>query len=155
MMEDKKLRLVDLFHSLDRDGSGTIDAAELVAAFSRHGVNATVDEVSELLNELDVDGNNHIAIQEFLPQMRAVQNERRRQAKRHRRNAFTSGTPAMTASASRGRRGASDDYETAATPHSVSQGKLTMTRSERAKRAVAAQRSASQTRHVARMRELQ
>ena len=29
MMEDKKLRLVDLFHSLDRDRSGTIDAAEL------------------------------------------------------------------------------------------------------------------------------
>ena len=28
MMEDKKLRTVDLFSSLDRDGGGTLDAAE-------------------------------------------------------------------------------------------------------------------------------
>ena len=140
------------------------------AAFARLGVNATVDEVcvtppppslslalslslsqvSELLDELDVDGNNQIAIEEFLPQMRAAQNERRRQAKRHR------GTDRGT---DRGAdRGTDRDRQTeraTVTPQpGGGQGKLTMTRSARAQRAVLAQRSAAVDKHVARMREL-
>jgi hypothetical protein len=38
MLEDKKLRLVDLFHTLDADHSGFVDAAELHAAFGKHGL---------------------------------------------------------------------------------------------------------------------
>ena len=141
MMEDKKLRLVDLFHSLDRDGSGSIDAAELVSAFAQHGVHATVDEVSELLDRLDVDGNNHIDIQEFLPQMRAVQNERRREA-RMRRNSGVDLPNQSPVSAAAG------------VPAAPSMGKLTLTRQERAERS-ASQRSASMKKHVARMREIE
>ena len=110
----------------------------LAAAFARHGVNATVDEVTELLDTLDVDGNNHIDITEFLPQMRAAQNERRRMARR---------SPARVHAA---------HAATAAAP--LTQGKLTTTRKERKERAMV-QRSASKLtpaakRHVARMREL-
>jgi hypothetical protein len=79
MMEDKKLRLVrhendlarailqsstpashsrhllqvDLFHALDQDRSGYVEAAELHAAFRRHGIGATPEEVGELLFVLD------------------------------------------------------------------------------------------------------
>ena len=143
MMEDKKLRLRDLFNTLDEDGSGSVDAAELVAAFARHGVNATVDEVTELLDTLDVDGNNHIDITEFLPQMRAAQNERRRLARR---------SPARVHAAH------AHAAATAAAAAPLTQGKLTTTRKERKERAMV-QRSASKLtpaakRHVARMREL-
>ena len=77
--------MVDLFHSLDTDASGTVDAAELAGAFAQHGVEATLDEVVELLDTLDEDGDNNIDKHEFLRQMRAVQNERRRRARAARR----------------------------------------------------------------------
>ena len=122
---------------------GSVDAAELVAAFARHGVNATVDEVTELLDTLDVDGNNHIDITEFLPQMRAAQNERRRLARR---------SPARVHAAH------AHAAATAAAAAPLTRGKLTTTRKERKERAMV-QRSASKLtpaakRHVARMREL-
>jgi hypothetical protein len=144
MMEDKKLRLVDLFHSLDRDGSGSVDAAELVSAFAQHGVHATVDEVGELLDRLDVDGNNHIDIHEFLPQMRAVQNERRREARIRRNSGVGLATQSPQVSAAAG----------VLPVAPVGMGKLTLTRQERAERS-ASQRSASMKKHVARMREME
>lgn len=117
--------MVDLFHSLDTDASGTVDAAELAGAFAQHGVEATLDEVVELLDTLDEDGDNNIDKHEFLRQMRAVQNERRRRAR-------AAGTSANSVSS---------------TP--VATGPLRRTRQSRAERA-----SAAKKKHIDRLREL-
>ena len=118
--------MVDLFHSLDTDASGTVDAAELAGAFAQHGVEATLDEVVELLDTLDEDGDNNIDKHEFLRQMRAVQNERRRRAR------AAAGTSANSVSS---------------TP--VATGPLRRTRQSRAERA-----SAAKKKHIDRLREL-
>ena len=120
--------MVDLFHSLDTDASGTVDAAELAGAFAQHGVEATLDEVVELLDTLDEDGDNNIDKHEFLRQMRAVQNERRRRA-RAARGTSTNGNSISS------------------TP--VATGPLRRTRQSRAERA-----SAAKKKHIDRLREL-
>jgi hypothetical protein len=65
MLEDKKLRLVDLFHTLDADHSGFVDAAELHAAFGKHGLRvvgaagvAHDDDDDEHDNDDDDDGGD-------------------------------------------------------------------------------------------------
>ena len=121
--------MVDLFHSLDTDASGTVDAAELAGAFAQHGVEATLDEVVELLDTLDEDGDNNIDKHEFLRQMRAVQNERRRRARAARGTSATNGNSVSS------------------TP--VATGPLRRTRQSRAERA-----SAAKKKHIDRLREL-
>ena len=86
----------------------------------------TLDEVVELLDTLDEDGDNNIDKHEFLRQMRAVQNERRRRARAAR------GTSANSVSS---------------TP--VATGPLRRTRQSRAERA-----SAAKKKHIDRLREL-
>lgn len=77
VIEDKKLRLVDLFHTLDSDKSGFLDASELGVALERLDFPTTPTQLAGLLSVLDVDGNSRIDISEFLIRMRRLQLQRR------------------------------------------------------------------------------
>ena len=78
MMEDKKLRTLDLFNALDRDKGGTLDVAELKAAFAQHGMHLDQSMAKSLLGMLDRDGDGKVDRQEFVEQMRMLKNSRRR-----------------------------------------------------------------------------
>ena len=45
MMEERKLRVRDLFETLDADGSGSVDADELREAFAKHDMVLGADDV--------------------------------------------------------------------------------------------------------------
>lgn len=59
------------FHACDVDGSGTIERGELAKVFSELGELPTDEELKELLNDLDKDGNGTVDWEEFLHAMRA------------------------------------------------------------------------------------
>ena len=54
MMEERKLRVRDLFETLDADGSGSVDADELREAFAKHDMVLGVDDVSATTNPADL-----------------------------------------------------------------------------------------------------
>ncbi|KAG0053172.1 calmodulin-like 3 [Gryganskiella cystojenkinii] len=56
-----------LFHSINKDGSGNVSAAELRAALQHFG-NSSLSEadVDEIVHEADVSGDGRITIEEFL-----------------------------------------------------------------------------------------
>jgi calmodulin len=50
----------------DKDGDGTITAKELGIVMRQLGLNPTEDEIHEMINEVDEDGNGEINFTEFL-----------------------------------------------------------------------------------------
>lgn len=50
----------------DKDGDGTISAKELGIVMKQLGLNPTEDEIMEMMNEVDEDGNGEINFTEFL-----------------------------------------------------------------------------------------
>ena len=115
-MADEALRVAAMFGSLQRAQEARAAGAELDAV-DEDGCAATLDE----------DGDNNIDKHEFLRQMRAVQNERRRRA--------------------RAARGTTNGNSVSSTP--VATGPLRRTRQSRAERA-----SAAKKKHIDRLREL-
>ena len=159
LLEDKKLRFVDLFRTLDRDHSGYVEAAELHAAFRRHGIAATAEEVGELLYVLDANGDNRIAYSEFLPKIRKLQIERRRRAaNRHllanstHDNGWENGTNGNSRAPPSQRQPARGNAVGA--PVTDVAGRLTETRESRVARQQQ-RRLQSQQQHVERVRSLQ
>ena len=57
------------FHMFDRDGNGKIDDEELMSIMHTLGVEASKEEVGELLRSADKDGNGTIDITEFITLM--------------------------------------------------------------------------------------
>lgn len=66
----KHLReLRQAFALFDKDGSGSIDATELLACLKSMGLHPTPHELDELLARMDTDGNGHIDFDEFVAVM--------------------------------------------------------------------------------------
>jgi EF-hand domain pair len=58
-----------LFRYCDKDGSGSIDKEELGSVMHELGRDLSPDELTTLMNQLDVDGNGDIDFDEFLEGM--------------------------------------------------------------------------------------
>ena len=82
MMEERKLRVRDLFSTLDADGSGSVDASELKSAFAKHDMALGMDDVKELMDALDEDGDGEVDTREFIENMRKAKHDRRRPSER-------------------------------------------------------------------------
>ena len=55
----------DLFREIDRDGTGTLSAAEIYKNWYLHGEAYTAEDAHELLAELDVDGDGQLSVKEY------------------------------------------------------------------------------------------
>lgn len=60
-----KTRAAEIFKEMDADGNGSIDQAELKAAFAAAGVNLTAKEAQTMMHEADEDGDGFIDAEEF------------------------------------------------------------------------------------------
>lgn len=59
------------FNFFDRNGNGNIEADELGSVMQSLGYKATPEELSEMINEADIDGNHMIDFNEFVQLMEA------------------------------------------------------------------------------------
>jgi len=66
---EKVAEIRDVFSMFDKDDSGDIDALELKDAMQQLDPDMTDDDIVELMEELDVDGNGTIEFEEFLQMM--------------------------------------------------------------------------------------
>ncbi|KAH7316388.1 hypothetical protein B0J17DRAFT_687221 [Rhizoctonia solani] len=65
---DRELR--DVFERFDRDGSGTIERAELGRAVALLGDKLTDQELAMIMHEVDTDGDGRVSFEEFTRMMR-------------------------------------------------------------------------------------
>ena len=63
--QEKIDHLHDVFHSFDRDDSGTIGKRELQQAFRDLGMKLSPEELAKLHSQLDLDGDGEIHFREF------------------------------------------------------------------------------------------
>jgi Ca2+-binding EF-hand superfamily protein len=68
--DDQVAEIRKAFNVCDVDGSGTIERGELAKVISELGENPSEEELMELLEDLDADGNGTIDWNEFLNTMR-------------------------------------------------------------------------------------
>ena len=59
----------DFFSAIDSDGSGTVEADEMIDAFKRMDVGLSTEEVAWLLENMDEDGNEKLSYLEFLNEL--------------------------------------------------------------------------------------
>ncbi|KAI6221276.1 EF hand [Aphelenchoides fujianensis] len=80
-MQDEEYSLEELqefaqaFKMFDRDSSGTMNIKELGIAMRTLGLNPTEEELLNIVNEFDVDGNNKLDFGEFCKLMKATNKE--------------------------------------------------------------------------------
>ena len=68
---DSEEELQEAFKVFDKDGNGTISAAELRHVMTNLGEKLTDEEVDEMIREADVDGDGKINYEEFVKMMMA------------------------------------------------------------------------------------
>lgn len=61
--------LIDIFHTLDADGSGDLTKDELSNVLSAAGVALSHDDANEIMNAADVNNDGKISLEEFLALM--------------------------------------------------------------------------------------
>jgi len=66
LSEEQIAMFKEVFEMLDRDGGGSLDAAELYNVMSDMQLDVTKEEIEAVLKELDKDGNGEIDFDEFL-----------------------------------------------------------------------------------------
>ncbi|KAL3874531.1 hypothetical protein ACJMK2_037535 [Sinanodonta woodiana] len=64
--EDKEENLLDAFKSFDRDGNGMISREELKQALISLGDQPTDQQVADMMDEVDLNGDGYINYEEFL-----------------------------------------------------------------------------------------
>jgi calmodulin len=62
---DPDKEVMDAFRVFDSDGSGTITSKELRQIMNSLGEKLTQEEVDEMINEADTDGDGEINFKEF------------------------------------------------------------------------------------------
>ncbi|XP_028676067.1 calcium-binding protein LPS1-alpha-like [Erpetoichthys calabaricus] len=62
---DVEEEIHEAFKVFDKDGDGSISAAELHLAMKNLGEKLTEDEIYEMINEADIDGDGQISFEEF------------------------------------------------------------------------------------------
>mmetsp|Transcript_18771 Transcript_18771/g.24782 ORF Transcript_18771/g.24782 Transcript_18771/m.24782 type:complete len:155 (+) Transcript_18771:100-564(+) len=67
---DKIAEFKEVFALFDKDGDGTITTSELGTVMRSLGLNPTQSELTEIINDLDADGNGTIDFPEFLEMMK-------------------------------------------------------------------------------------
>ena len=70
MLKDPEDEMMKAFQVFDADGSGNITAQELRATMGKLGVKLTDDEVDDMINEADTDGDGQISYEEFSNMMK-------------------------------------------------------------------------------------
>ncbi|KAJ2056091.1 hypothetical protein GGI17_006372 [Coemansia sp. S146] len=68
--EEQRAEYEEAFALFDKDGDGSITAKELGAVLKAAGQNPSDEELKDMVNELDADGNGKIDFEEFLTLMR-------------------------------------------------------------------------------------
>ena len=66
---DSEEELHEAFKVFDKDGNGTISAAELRHVMTNLGEKLTDEEVDEMIREADVDGDGEVNYEEFVKMM--------------------------------------------------------------------------------------
>ncbi|CAE7646713.1 CMD1 [Symbiodinium sp. KB8] len=67
--EEERVAYRVVFDKYDADGSGAVDGAELKSVFAECGQQLTDEEVKDLMQEFDDDGNGELEFKEFLEMM--------------------------------------------------------------------------------------
>ena len=67
--DEKVLQLKEAFNLFDRDGDGVITTKELGTVMKSLGQNLEEEELSDMINEVDGDGNGTIDFHEFIVMM--------------------------------------------------------------------------------------
>ena len=65
-VHEKKWTLVKAFRKFDRDGSGTVDAAELAEAVASLGLAVSAERMAALVDAFDLDGTGRLRCCEFV-----------------------------------------------------------------------------------------
>ena len=79
-VEAQHIRVVELFFTVDTDGSGELDVFEFEDALMRMGMDLTTDQCAAAFKELDTDDSGDIEIEEFMSRLRAEKKWRDRKA---------------------------------------------------------------------------
>ena len=65
-IEDRHARIIDLFHQIDADGSGAIDAVEFTTGMEQFGLkDVPANHLSAVFQSLDLDGSGSIELNEL------------------------------------------------------------------------------------------
>jgi len=72
LLQDPEDEMQKAFNVFDADGSGSISAAELRATMNGLNVKLTDEEVNDMIEECDTDGDGEISYPEFAHMMKLV-----------------------------------------------------------------------------------
>merc|ERR1719340_447297 len=69
LSESEKERYLSAFKMFDKDGLGRVSASNLGSMMKSLGKNPTTDELQDMINDADLDGNKMLDFEEFLGMM--------------------------------------------------------------------------------------
>merc|ERR1712070_501726 len=81
--EEKIARFKEAFSLFDEDGGGSISADELGAVVRSLGQDPTEEELTEMVNEVDTDGNGEIDFEEFCVMMNKMMDAHKEKVKKN------------------------------------------------------------------------
>ena len=74
-MQDDSDRLRELFKTFDADGSGTLDAEELLAILTRGSAGLSLEDAQEIVRDFDENMDGVLSVDEFVKAMNAVEGD--------------------------------------------------------------------------------
>ena len=80
-LERSRMKVMDVFKRIDKNGNGELDVDEFRAAFQIMGLDLPRSQVVKVVDNLDQDGDRLVDIEEFITKMRQIARDRRSAAK--------------------------------------------------------------------------